>query len=517
MRVISLSLAALLACATAPFATAAGKAQHVVVIVWDGMRPDFITADGTPTLYKLAHEGVWFDNHHPVYMSATEVNGTAINTGAYPAHDGIIGNKEFRPNIDPLKPVHTEETDTVRKGDAAMHGHYVRVPTIEEYLQKKGLRTVVAGAKPVAILPDRAERPAGAANVDLFAGETLPPEVLDTITALHGPFPGTNDDKMTRNDWTTAALIDPLWKNGVPAFSLLWMNQPDFAQHQSGPGSELSLAAIKNADDNLARVLQALEAKGVRDKTDIMLVSDHGFSTVQSIVDLADSLKHAGFKASRQFKGTPASGDIMVCGNGGSVFLYVTGHEKKIVGQLVKFLQAWPYSGVIFTKQAMEGTFTMAQGHIDSPDAPDIYMSMRWNAGKNDVGTPGMLICDSTPYGPGQGMHGSLSVYDMHNTFIANGPDFRAGIVDHLPTGNVDVAPTALWILGVKQPKTMDGRVVSEAMNIPDAKIKSFEPAHLEATRELEKVVWHQYLNSTEVNGVTYFDEGNGYQTEKTK
>ena len=81
-------------------------------------------------------------------MSATEVNGTAISTGAYPAHDGIIGNKEFRPDIDPLRPVHMEETDTVRKGDAAYHGNYIRVPTIEELLQKKGIRTVVAGAKP---------------------------------------------------------------------------------------------------------------------------------------------------------------------------------------------------------------------------------------------------------------------------------------------------------------------------------------------------------------------------------
>ncbi len=167
----------LLSCALAPFATAAGKAQHVIVIVWDGMRPDFVTAEGTPTLYKLAHEGVWFDNHHPVYMSATEVNGTAINTGAYPAHDGIIGNKEFRPDIDPLKPVHTEEIDAVRKGDVVTHGHYIRVPTIEELLQQKGMRTAVAGAKPIALLPDRAERAAGAANINVFAGETLPPDV----------------------------------------------------------------------------------------------------------------------------------------------------------------------------------------------------------------------------------------------------------------------------------------------------------------------------------------------------
>jgi arylsulfatase A-like enzyme len=112
-------------------------------------------------------------------------------------------------------------------------------------------------------------------------------------------------------------------------------------------------------------------------------------------------------------------------------------------------------------------------------------------------------------------MHGSLSEFEMHNTFIAAGPDFRAGVVDHLPTGNVDIAPTTLWILGMKPPKSMDGRVVVEAMTVPKAGIKSFEPGHLETTRNLPNSVWHQYLNFTGVNGVDYFDEGNGCQTEK--
>ncbi|MBV9128680.1 MAG: hypothetical protein JO117_11410, partial [Verrucomicrobia bacterium] len=30
-----------------------GKAEHVVIMVWDGMRPDFVTDDTTPTLAAL--------------------------------------------------------------------------------------------------------------------------------------------------------------------------------------------------------------------------------------------------------------------------------------------------------------------------------------------------------------------------------------------------------------------------------------------------------------------------------
>ena len=387
--------------------------------------------------------------------------------------------------------------------------------TTAEILRQRGMRTVIAGAKGVALLHDRAERDFTLNGVTLFAGETLPRDVLGKITNLYGAFPNITNVSLTRNDWTTEALVDPLWKEGVPDFSLLWMNEPDASQHATGPGSAKSLTAIKNADDNLARVLHALDEKGVRDKTDILLVSDHGFSTIVSMVDLADSLKSAGINATREFTKPPAKGDVMVVGDGGSVLLYVVGHDQKVVQQLVNFLQSWSYTGVIFTRRQMEGAFSLDQVHIDAPAAADVFVSLRWTADKNDAGTPGMIFSDVSEYGPGQGMHGTLSHFDMHNMLIAAGPDFRAGVVDHLPTGNVDVAPTVLWILGVRPPRPMDGRILTEALTIPAPKIKSYEPGHLEATKELETGIWHQYLNFTEVNGVIYYDEGNGYQTPK--
>src|SRR5436190_1351958 len=87
-------LAALLACGAWPSEANANN-RHVVVVVWDGMRPDFVTEQNCPTLYQLARRGVTFAHHHSVYPSATEVNGTAISTGAYPDHDRIIANHEY--------------------------------------------------------------------------------------------------------------------------------------------------------------------------------------------------------------------------------------------------------------------------------------------------------------------------------------------------------------------------------------------------------------------------------------
>jgi len=83
---------AIFAAALAAPAVGAAPDKHIVVVVWDGMRPDFVTEQNTPTLWKLAQSGVTFRNNHSVYPSATIVNGTAIITGDYPNRDGILAN-----------------------------------------------------------------------------------------------------------------------------------------------------------------------------------------------------------------------------------------------------------------------------------------------------------------------------------------------------------------------------------------------------------------------------------------
>src|SRR5207302_10177535 len=65
------------------FAEENATPRRVVVVVWDGMRRDMVSEKNTPTLWKLAQDGVTFRNHHSVYPSATNVNGTTMATGVY--------------------------------------------------------------------------------------------------------------------------------------------------------------------------------------------------------------------------------------------------------------------------------------------------------------------------------------------------------------------------------------------------------------------------------------------------
>src|SRR5262249_17820265 len=152
-------------------------------------------------------------------------------------------------------------------------------------------------------------------------------------------------------------------------------------------------------------------------------------------------LKNAGFRTARQFKATAAKGDVLVEGLGGSALIYVNGHEENTVARLVNFLQTQDFVGPIFTARSLKGTFSLDDGLIHSPHPPDIAFSFRWTSDKNVSGAPGSLISESQgsnlSLGSGQkATHASLSPFDLHNTLVAAGPDFREGFVDETPSGN---------------------------------------------------------------------------------
>jgi len=107
----------------------------------------------------------------------------------------------------------------------------------------------------------------------------------------------------------------------------------------------------------------------------------------------------------------------------------------------------------------------------------------------------------------------------MHNTLIAAGPDFRRDQTDDLPTGNVDLAPTILHILGINGPQEMDGRILSEAMvntnGVPGG--SKTETKTIEAKKDFTAGKWRQSLRISRVGATIYLDEGNGVFTPKEK
>jgi len=494
-------------------AFAKGKAEYVVVVVWDGMRPDFITPQYCPNLYALATNGVFFKNNRCAYVSSTEVNGTALATGVHPGRSRVIANTEYRPEISVTGTFATEGLDAIRRGDLLTGGNYLGVETLAEILQDNGIPTVIAGTKPVVLLHDRSNKKhteAEKESVLLFEGKTIPRSVGEGL-------PKVNDDKAwptnvthpntAQDNWTTRSLLRALWKKVLPKYTLLWLSDPDKTQHEHGVGTSNALAGIESSDKNLGEVIKTLKERGVYEKTDIIVVSDHGFSTIAKGPDVVDILKKAKFSAFKK-NDNPEPGDVMVVGLGGSVMFYVVEHQEPVVRRLVDFLQQSDFAGVIFTKLNLEGTFPLDAVRYGGTDSgPDVMISMRWTTDKNDYGFPGMFY--SMEGTKGKGSHASLSRFDMNNTLVAAGPDFKRGFLNETPSGNIDVTPTVLWILGVKPPKPLDGRVLHEAF-VGSQRIPKAVTRTIEAKRDIGFFRWHQYLKFTEVDGAVYFDEGNG-------
>src|SRR6516164_9399638 len=82
-------------------AVGAGRATLNIVLVLDGLRPDAITQEETPNLWRLRQEGVNFTASHSVFPTVTRVNATAIGTGTLPGRNGVVGNSQYVRAVDP--------------------------------------------------------------------------------------------------------------------------------------------------------------------------------------------------------------------------------------------------------------------------------------------------------------------------------------------------------------------------------------------------------------------------------
>src|SRR5207237_8361721 len=194
--------------------------------------------------------------------SITIGKGTEMVTSVYPGKSGVIAHYVYRPDIETHGAIAVENPVVVKKGDQLSNGKYISVPTIAELVQRAGGRTAVASAKTVGLLLDRRVGIGPAKNcTTLFAGSALPDGVLARIAAALGPFPSA---RLQRDRWTTKAVTDFVWKDGVPAFTALWLGEPDLTQHETAPGAPSALAASKASYATLAAALSGSDTQGRR-------------------------------------------------------------------------------------------------------------------------------------------------------------------------------------------------------------------------------------------------------------
>ena len=485
------------------------NARLALVFVIDGLRPDSISAEDTPTLHRLRAEGVTFTASHAVFPTVTRVNATALATGTQPRTNGILGNRMYVPAVDARRSFSNDDWKNLVKVDEATGGRLVPVPTLAERLQAHGrsLAAVSSGSTGSAwLLNPRAVRGTGVLVNGYFVPGTLvayPAAANAAILERFGAAPpkgGRGDRFDAAVDWTEAVLRDYVLPELRPDVVINWITEPDHTQHALGAGSPEATASIRNADRHVGLVLEKADALGFAGRTNVFVASDHGFSVNTGTVDVTRELVAAGLKAS------PDSDDVVVASSGQAMLLHVKGGAAEPIQKIVAFLQARPWADVVFTRDGRtEGTFPLALVHADHDEwGPDVLFTFPWTSACNAFGVPGSDMGDA-----GSGVtsdHGSLSPWTIRNTLVAAGPDFKRGISLGVPAGNVDVAPTILALAGLDT-SGVEGRVLREALvGGPDEEQVTVQTrVH---TTQAAAGRYRAVVQISEVDGRTYVDKG---------
>lgn len=497
LRTIHLAgLAAIAAAAAATLPASAGRATLNIVLVLDGLRPDAITAEETPNLWRLRREGVDFPHSHSVFPTVTRVNATAIGTGTLPAHNGVVGNSQYVRAVDPSHAFSNDDHKKLLQLDQATGGGMVLAKTLGEILQERGRRlaAVSSGSTGSGLLTN-ARAPQGAGVLINGYWEpgvriAFPDAVNDAVRQRFGKAPlkpETNESQDAAVTWTQTVLRDYVLPELKPDVIINWLTEPDHMLHVNGAGSPQARASIRNDDTEVGLLLKRLEALGVAGMTNIIVVSDHGFGHSSFGVNVTAELIKAGLKAG------PDSDDVVLASSGQTQLIHVKDRDRARIHKITDFLKAQQWTGVLFTAAAPPpyppaqasdgaggtmtiegiepGTFSTKLIYLDHPErGPDIVLTFPWNSNRNAFGVPGTDYTDTRgatgPLTGNAGNHGSMSPWTVHNTFLAWGVDFKRGAIVHTPVSNVDITPTLLALMGLDRDAGLphfDGRAITEA------------------------------------------------------
>ncbi|PYR40294.1 MAG: alkaline phosphatase family protein, partial [Acidobacteria bacterium] len=101
---------------------------HLVIVV-DGLRPDYVTPEVMPRLFRLGRRGIVFRSHHSVFPTVTRVNDASFVTGAYPETHGLMGNSVYIPRANATKGLDTGERMNLEAVERA-EGRLLTAPTL---------------------------------------------------------------------------------------------------------------------------------------------------------------------------------------------------------------------------------------------------------------------------------------------------------------------------------------------------------------------------------------------------
>jgi len=213
----------------------------LILMSFDGYRPDYLERGFSPNLAALAADGVRAEALRPAFPTLTFPNHYTIVTGLYPDHHGIVDNRM----VDPATGKHFVYNDPRTASDPMWWGG----EPLWVGVQRQGKRAATM-FWPGADYAIDGVRPQ---YWRAFDGSVSPDARVDQVLA-----------------WLDLPAAER------PDFITLYFEQVDHASHYFSPDSNEVDAALREIDAALGRLRDGLRARGLERAANLVVVSDHG-------------------------------------------------------------------------------------------------------------------------------------------------------------------------------------------------------------------------------------------------
>ena len=381
----------------------------VVLISFDGFRPEYLKRLNLPNFERVWRNGVRSTGMIPVFPSKTFPNHYSIVTGMYAENHGVIANRWW----DPVRGAAYGMSDSL----AVLDGTWYRGEPIWATAERQGMV---------------------AASFFWVASEAA-------IGGVRPSFYKKYDGRVrnfTRVDSVLSWLALPPARR--PHMVTMYFSDTDGAGHEHGPFSPQLDSAAARVDSALGRLLDGVERLPVRDRTVFVLVSDHGMSE-------AGPRWYVGLDTLIDLRG------VRVAEGGPNANLHVEGGRMRAL-VLRDSINRRMRHGRAYLREEVPAHLHYRK----DPRIGDLVVIMEDHY---QVGYIDRRPRENT------GAHGwdPRGAPMMAALFIARGPGIPAGR-EIGPFENIDVYPWLTELLGLKPATGMDGKAGRLAKLIRDAR-----------------------------------------------
>ena len=429
-----------------------GKGKYTIVISEDAMiYEDLATLKTLPAFGSIWDQAAIIKRNRSIYPTITYPCHTTMRTGCYPNRHGVINNEQ------------TILTEVSSKWEH--FNHIVKVPDIFDCAKKHGLTTAsvfwpVTGNHPHIdwlvdeYWPQDDKTDEAECYLESGSNEETMEIVRKNIHLVRG--------HMRKHPWgdefINACACDII-REHRPNLLMMHPGNVDGYRHETGVFSPKVTHGLHECDLWLSDILQALDLAGIREETNVFVVSDHGQINVQGSVQPNVLLRRAGLidvdenGAVRDY--------LAICkSTGASCQVWLKDPQNREVWQKTyQVLQDACQEGCYGIERVYTREEVDAQEHLSGGFSFILETNGIYSFGNNWSGSV-IRNVDISDYKLAHGTHGYHPDKGAQPTLLAFGPDIRPGMVVE-QAGIVDIAPTVAHSLGIDMPDT-DGHAVLE-------------------------------------------------------